>query len=220
MQLYAASGPRRTRQVVLDLVVLGWVLLAFWAGAQVQDAAGAVAVEVARVDSAGSSLAEGLGQAGDVLDETPLVGDEVAGPFDSAAGSSAAIAQAGADTAASIKTIGQWAGVGTALVLVLVVAPWYVPSRLRFVVTASLVSRYLARDGDPDLLALRALARQPVGRVVRRVPDAAARWRAGDPEAIAALAAMELREVGVSPPPPRTRPGPGASSAPPRRPGG
>ncbi|VXC08215.1 hypothetical protein [Nocardioides sp. AX2bis] len=220
MQLYAASGPRRTRQVVLDGLLLCWVLVAVWLGAQVQDAAGAVADQVSRVDSAGSSLAGGLTQAGDVLDGTPLVGDEVAAPFDSAAGSSADLAQAGADTAASIETAGRWAGVGTAVVLVLLVAPWYVPGRLRFVLTASLVSRYLAREGDPDLLALRALARQPVGRVVRRVPDAAARWRAGDPEAISALAAMELRELGVRPPPPRSRPGPGASSVPPRRPGG
>lgn len=206
MQLYAASGPRRTRQVVLDGLLLCWVLVAVWLGAQVQDAAGSVADQVARVDSAGSSLAGGLTQAGDVLDGTPLVGDEVAAPFDSAAGSSTDLAQAGADTAASIETIGRWAGVGTALVLVLLVAPWYLPGRLRFVVTASLVSRYLAGEGDPDLLALRALARQPVGRVVRRVPDAAARWRAGDPEAIRALAAMELRDLGVSPSPPG-RPG-------------
>lgn len=207
MQLYAAAGPRRTRQVVLDGLLLCWLLVAVWLGAQVQDAAGAVADQVARVDSAGSSLAGGLAQAGDVLDGTPLVGDEVAAPFDGAAGSSADLAQAGADTAASIETLGRWAGVGTALVLVLLVAPWYVPGRLRFVVTATLVSRYLAREGDPDLLALRALARQPVGRVVRRVPDAAARWRAGDPEAISALAAMELRELGLRPPPPRSRPG-------------
>ncbi len=203
MQLYAAAGPRRTRQVVLDALVVCWVLAAVWLGAQVQDAADAVADQVARVDSAGSSLAGGLAEAGDVLDGTPLVGEEVAAPFDSAAGSSTDLAQAGADTAAAIETFGLGAGVATALVLVLLVAPWYLPGRIRFVLTAALVSRYLAGEGDPDLLALRALARQPVGRVLRRVPDAAARWRAGDPEAISALAAMELRELGISPPPGR-----------------
>lgn len=219
MQLYAASSARRTRQVVLDVVVLAWVLLAVWLGAQVQDAATAVADQVARVDSAGSDLAGGLAEAGDVLDETPLVGDEVAGPFDGAARSSTDIARAGADTAASIETLGAWLGVGTALGLVLLVAPWYVPQRVRFVVTATRVTRYLARDGDPDLLALRALARQPVGRVLQQVPDAAARWRAGDPEAVAALAAMELRDLGLSGPRPLARPAPAASSDPPRRPG-
>lgn len=219
MQLYAASSARRTRQVVLDVVVLAWVLLAVWLGAQVQDAATAVADQVARVDSAGSDLAGGLAEAGDVLDETPLVGDEVAGPFDGAARSSTDIARAGADTAASIETLGAWLGVGTALGLVLLVAPWYVPQRVRFVVTATRVTRYLARDGDPDLLALRALARQPVGRVLQQVPDAAARWRAGDPEAVAALAAMELRDLGLSGPRPPARPAPAASSDPPRRPG-
>lgn len=217
MQLYAASSARRTRQVVLDVVVLAWVLLAVWLGAQVQDAATAVADQVARVDSAGSDLAGGLAEAGDVLDETPLIGDEVAAPFDGAARSSTDIARAGADTAASIETLGAWLGVGTALGLVLLVAPWYVPQRVRFVVTATLVARHLARDGDPDLLALRALARQPVGRVLQQVPDAAARWRAGDPEAVASLAAMELRDLGLAGPRPRARPA--ASSDTPRRPG-
>lgn len=200
MQLYATTEPRRTRQMVLDALVLAWVLLAVSLGGQVQDAAGAVAEQVARVDSAGSSLAGELGQAGDVLDETPLIGDEVAGPFDGAARSSADLAEAGADTAAAIETAGTWAGIATTLVLVLLVAPWYVPARLRFVRAATTVSRYLAREGDPDLLAVRALARQPVARVVRQVPDAAARWRAGDREAIDALAAMELRDLGINPP--------------------
>lgn len=205
MQLYATTEPRRTRQLVLDALVLAWVLLAVLLGAQVQDAAGAVAEQVARVDSAGSSLAGGLAEAGDALDETPLIGDEVAGPFDSAAASSTDLAEAGADTAAAIEIAGAWAGIATTLVLVLLVAPWYVPVRLRFVRTATQVSRYLAREGDPDLLALRALVRQPVGRVVRQVPDAAVRWRAGDRETIDALAAMELRDLGISPPRARGR---------------
>jgi len=203
MHFYAASTARRTRQVILDLVVLTWVLVAVWLGAQVHDATTAVADQVARVDSAGSDLAGGLAEAGDVLEETPVIGDEVASPFEGAAGSSADIAQAGADSAASIETLGTWLGVGTALGLVLLVAPWYVPQRVRFVLTATLVSRYLTRDGDPDLLALRALARQPVDRIVRHVPDAARRWRAGDPEAVASLAELELCEIGVRGPPPR-----------------
>lgn len=227
MVLYAADPARRTWQLLLDLLVVLWVVLAVWAGTQVTDALGGVADQVRQVDDAGTSLADNLTGAGDSLDGTPVVGDEVAAPFDRAAEASAGIAQAGADGADAVDRVAFWSGVVTALLLVLVALPWWLPGRVRFVLTATLARRYLRAGGDPDLYAVRALARQPV-RVLARVPDAAAGWRRGDPATVAALATLELRAAGlagvapddVPADAPATATAPAARPAPPRTPGG
>jgi hypothetical protein len=48
-----------------------------------------------------------------------------------------------------------------------------------------------------DLLALRALATQPLGRLTRVAPDVAEAWRRGDDATVDALAALELRQLGL-----------------------
>jgi hypothetical protein len=48
-----------------------------------------------------------------------------------------------------------------------------------------------------DLLALRALATQPLGRLVALDPHIAAAWRRGDPEAVGKLASLELGSLGL-----------------------
>mgnify|MGYP000681029309 CR=1 FL=1 len=47
---------------------------------------------------------------------------------------------------------------------------------------------------DPPV---RALSRVPVSRLVRVAPDPAAAWRSGDPAVVAALAALELSDLGL-----------------------
>jgi len=48
-----------------------------------------------------------------------------------------------------------------------------------------------------DLLALRALATQPLTRLVAIDPDIAAAWRRGDADAINRLAKLELAAEGL-----------------------
>jgi hypothetical protein len=58
----------------------------------------------------------------------------------------------------------------------------------------------LRTSGDLDLFALRALARQPLTALARLHPDAADAWRRRDPEAVRALADLELRACGLKAP--------------------
>lgn len=185
--------------MLADVLVLLWVLLACWLGVRVHDGFGAVADQVEKVQSAGTGLSGGLNDAGETLAQTPLVGDEIASPFQSAAGSSDDIAQAGGRTADSLRALGTGLGVLLALVLLAVVLPWWLPGRIRFVVTATIVRRWQRQGGDLDLLALRALAHQPLARLVRGHGDAVRRWREADTETIHALAALELRDLGLAP---------------------
>jgi len=48
-----------------------------------------------------------------------------------------------------------------------------------------------------DLLALRALTRQPLRRLVAIHPDPATAWRDHDTKALDSLAALELRTLGL-----------------------
>jgi hypothetical protein len=50
-----------------------------------------------------------------------------------------------------------------------------------------------------DLLALRALASRPLDQLTRLGPDIAQSWRNGDASAVDALAALELRNLGLRP---------------------
>ena len=78
--------------------------------------------------------------------------------------------------------------------MVPVVAVW-LALRVRWVRTAA--SARTARAADPDLLALQALTRRPTRRLLAVTPEPGAAWRGGDPEAVAALAAVELDALGL-----------------------
>jgi hypothetical protein len=50
-----------------------------------------------------------------------------------------------------------------------------------------------------DLLALRALASRPLDQLAKLGPDIAQSWRNGDAAAVDALAALELKDLGLRP---------------------
>ncbi|TBL27832.1 hypothetical protein EYA84_28020, partial [Verrucosispora sp. SN26_14.1] len=57
-----------------------------------------------------------------------------------------------------------------------------------------------AAPAGRDLLALRALAGQPLRKLTRISPDVAEAWRQGDDATVNALAALELRRLGLHDP--------------------
>ena len=108
-------------------------------------------------------------------------GDAIRGAFDSAA---ATATTAGTAVLAAVVLLG----------VVPVVAVW-LTLRVRWVRAAS--SARAARAADPDLLALQALTRRPTRRLLAVTPEPGAAWRGGDPDAVAALAAVELDALGL-----------------------
>jgi hypothetical protein len=78
---------------------------------------------------------------------------------------------------------------------VLLVAVLYVPFRIRFVRRASAARRFVG--ADPALLALRALANQPLRSLTAISHDPVAAWRENDPATVRALADLELRTLGL-----------------------
>ena len=185
------------RQFVTDLLVVAWIGFWVWAALKLYDLVEKLAVPGEKLARAGDGMAGGLSDAGSKVDNVPGVGNDLAGPFNSAADSAKAIADAGREQQQVVHDL------ALALSILMVVLPLslvlfvWLPLRLRWIRRASLAVKLRNRRAGQDLLALRALANQPIRRLIAISPDPSAGWRQGDPAMVGELAALELRSLGL-----------------------
>jgi hypothetical protein len=202
MKLYADRPTRVLSQLIGDLVVVIVGYLAVRLGIATHSRVAELAGPGRDAEATARELDGQLrGAAGNIRD-TPLVGDTLAAPFKALASTSrdlAAEAQAYQDSVERLATLTGFLVAGVILVVLLML---WLPRRLAWIVEASAASRLVRRsDAGSDLLAVRALARQPLPVLARLDPAVVAGWRAGDPAATGALAALELDELGLRLPP-------------------
>jgi hypothetical protein len=197
VKLYADTPGRRLAQVLADISFVLWLVLWVWMGNVIHDGTMALAEPGRQTTEAATGLSGGLTDAGDYLRGLPLVGDDVAVPFDKASGASDAIAEAGRQQVAAVEKLAFWLGLAIAAIPILVVAVFYLPLRLRFVRRATAGARFIDAAEDLDLFALRALARQPMHVLARVSDDPAGAWRAKDPDVVRELARIELQSSGL-----------------------
>lgn len=197
MTLYAQTPWRRTRQVLGDVLVLGWVVLWVRIGQAVHDVVGRLAAPGRTLEDAGSSLSDGLTSAGDTVARVPLIGDDARAPFTAAGGAADSIARAGVEVQDGVHQLALLLGVTIAAVPILLVVAVWLRSRIRFVSRARGAERILDSAADLDLFAFRALATQPVRALARVSDDPADAWRRRDAEVVRALASLELRSLGL-----------------------
>jgi hypothetical protein len=198
MRLYAERIPTAIRQLLTDIVVVLWVYLWIRAGLWVHDMVEKLAVPGQKLQSAGSGIADNLADAGGKVGRVPLVGDQLVKPFNGAADAARSLADAGVQQQ---EIVGRLALVLTILALsvplALVLFLW-LPLRLRWMRRAAIACSVRDEPAGRDLLALRALAGQPLTELTKLGPDIAQSWRNGDAEAVDALAALELRRLGLT----------------------
>ena len=199
MKLFADTPLRRTLQVLADLLFVAWLVLWVWIGTAVHDGTAQLAEPARQTDSAATSMAEQLRDAGGQLGEAPLVGDELAVPFDRAADASDGIAAAGRDTVEAVEQLALLLGLSVALIPILIVSAIHLPLRWRFIRQATAGARFIDASEDLDLFALRALANQPMHVLGKISDDPAGAWRARDPDVVRRLAALELADAGLRP---------------------
>ncbi|MFF3869200.1 hypothetical protein [Micromonospora sp. NPDC001898] len=197
MKIYADRFPTAVRQFLTDLLVAVWVYAAIRFALWVHDLVQKLAVPGQKLEGAGGGLADNLADAGGKIRRVPLVGDELTAPFAKAADAARSMAEAGRDQQ---ELVGQLALALSIAVLVfplgLVLFGW-LPLRLRWMRRAASAKALAAVPAGRDLLALRALAGQPIGKLTRIAPDVADAWRRGDDATVEALAALELRGLGL-----------------------
>ena len=200
MKLYADAPVRRARQFTGDLLLLLWIWTWVRVASVVHDATLTLARPGEEISDAGGGLADRLREAGDTVANVPLVGDEVRGPFDGAGSAAERLAAAGDAQVAAVQDLAFWLGLAVGAIPVLIALAVYLPLRWRFVREATAGRRFIDSVDDLDLFALRAMARQPMHRLARISDDPAGAWRRQEPEVVRALAALELRDSGLSVP--------------------
>ncbi len=197
MKLYADRLPTAVRQLLTDIVVVLWVYLWVRAGMWVNDMVEKLGVPGAKLESAGGGIADNLSDAGSKVGRVPLVGDQLVKPFEGAASAARSIAEAGqqqqeiVDQMAIIVAL-----VAVAVPFALVLFLW-LPLRLRWMRRASVAATVRDQPAGRDLLALRALASQPLDKLAKLGPDIAQSWRNGDAAAVDSLAELELKRLGL-----------------------
>jgi hypothetical protein len=200
MKLYADAPARRARQLLGDLLFLLWLVAWVWVGHVVQHGTMQLAAVGRQTDESASSLASGLTSAGDSLRDLPVVGDGASAPFDQMSSASESLAAAGRTQVTAVHRLSWALGISIATIPILCVGVFVVPMRWRFARDATAGARFIDAAEDLDLFALRALTRQPMHVLARISDDPAGAWRERDREVVTALAALELRDCGLSVP--------------------
>jgi len=199
VKMYADRPPAAVRQLLIDAAVLLWVYAWVRAGMWVNDTVEKLGVPGQKLQEAGTGIAGNLGDVSGKVGRVPLVGDELTAPFTSAAGAAAQLAEAGRQQQEVVNDLALAMGVLIAAVPLTLVLLLWLPRRLRWMRRAGVAARVRDQPAGRDLLALRALAGRPLNELAKLGPDIAQSWREGDAAAVEALAALELRELGLRP---------------------
>jgi hypothetical protein len=201
MRFYADAAGRRRLQITGDVVLVLWVWLWIVIAHKVHDATLHLARPGYQINSSARDLAGHLRDAGRTVSKVPLVGGDVRRPFNSAGGAAEGLAGAGRQQVEAVHSLAHWLGLTVALIPILLLLMFYLPARIRFVRRATAGQRFLDARSDLDLFALRAMAHQPLHVLARVTEDPAGAWRREDAGVIDSLALLELRSVGLRPPP-------------------
>jgi len=198
MKLYADTPGRRGWQLVTDLFVVAWLWFWIWLATKLYGLVLKLGVPGQKLAGAGDGMADGLADAGSKVHRVPVAGDSLAGPFTKAADAARSLADAGREEQQVVHQLAWVLALLLLAVLVALVLLGWLPLRLRWIRRAGAAVGWRGAGGaGDDLLALRALATQPLRRLSAVDDDPVAAWRQGDPETVAALADLELRRLGL-----------------------
>jgi hypothetical protein len=198
MRPYAERPIRLLLQLVADVAVVVWVWLCVQIAGVARDSVLQLQGPANTLTGAGDGIRGAFDDAARTAQQVPFVGQDLANALGAGTGAGESIATAGRDLARTVADVAFGVGVGIVVLGVVPVLLVWLPLRLRYALAASSAAR--VRGVDTDLLALRALTRRPVRSLLRVSPDPAAAWRGNDREVVHALAALELRSLGMRPP--------------------
>jgi len=197
MTLYSDFGPRRTRQIIGDVLALAAIAAWVWLGITVYQLVENLAAFGVQMEEAGAGFKQTMTEVGENLGGVPLIGGGIRAPFDGASGAGAALEQAGQSQQVAVNQLATGLGIGIAVLpILMILVLWLVP-RIRFARKAGRATAIVKAEAGIDLLALRALATQKISALAKVSPDAMAAWRRGDEPVMRALAQLELKSAGV-----------------------
>jgi hypothetical protein len=200
VKFYAERPAAALRQVITDVLIVvwvyGWIRLALGLYHAIEKLAGPGRT----LAGAGDQMAGQLRDVSGKINRVPGVGNDLAAPFRRAGDAAQGVADAGREQQTFVHDAALTMAIALVVLPLGLVLFWLLPRRLRWVRRASAAARLRGGTVGKDLLALRALAGQPLTRLTRLDPDIAAAWRRGDPVAVDRLAALELTTLGLRAP--------------------
>lgn len=197
MKLYSDFGPRRTRQIIGDVLALAAIGAWVWLGVIVYQLIENLATFGVQMEEAGAGFRQTMTEVGETLGGIPLIGPGIRTPFDGASGAGGALETAGQSQQVAVNQLATGLGIGiAALPILMILVLWLVP-RIRFARKAGRARAIAESGAGIDLLALRALATQKISALSAVDPDSMAAWRRGDETVMRALAQLELKSSGV-----------------------
>lgn len=198
MKIYPEVPARRARSIAVDVAVLVCLVMFALLGGWVHDSVDELAGLGRGVQDAGESVREGFGSAAGAVEDTPVVGDDVASGLRDAGGSTGGrTVEAGRAGEQSAHDLADLLGWLTFLIPSGLVLHRFLPGRLREVRTLTHASRALARVDEPErrrLLAMRAAFALPYGQLLRHTSDPLGDLEAGRYDALVAAA---LEDAGL-----------------------
>ncbi|WP_214370481.1 hypothetical protein [Pseudonocardia sp. H11422] len=198
MRFYAELPARASRQLLGDVVAIGWLVLWAVLGVAAHDVVLRLDAPARGLADAGEEIHGAFDRAARTVADLPLVGTDVARALGTGAAAGDALARSGREQVETVAAVATAAGILVALLGALPVLLVWLPLRLRYARSAG--SAVAARETGTDLLALRALARHPTDRLLSVAPDPVEAWRRDDREVVHRLAALELETLGLRPP--------------------
>ncbi|HYZ67798.1 MAG TPA: hypothetical protein VE666_08345 [Mycobacterium sp.] len=195
---YATTPVRLVAQVVSDIVVIAWTTVWVLVGIAVHSAVATIAEFGGQVEDGANGVAHNLDSAGSGAGRVPLIGDALAKPLTAAGEAARDIAGAGHNLDTTATWLAWLLALAVASPPILAVAmPWLV-LRIRFFRRKWTAITLARTPAGEQLLALRALANRPLGKLAAISADPVGAWRHYDAVAIRGLATLELRAAGVA----------------------
>ena len=195
MRIYAERPGRALLQLLADAAVVVWIVFVVQFAQAARDVVLQLQTPANRLTGAGDAIRGAFDNAASTAAGVPFVGDDLARALGTGSTAGDSLASSGRDLAATAATAGTAVLATVVLLGVVPVVLVWLALRVRWVRAAA--SARAARAADPDLLALQALVRRPTRQLLAVTPEPGAAWRAGDPAATAALAAVELEALGL-----------------------
>jgi hypothetical protein len=194
---YASRPGRLLAQLVSDISVIIWTVIWVMVGSAVYTAVATIAEVGRQVQDGADGVSGSLNSAGDSADDIPLIGDGLSGPLRAASDAAGEIAGAGQSLDSTATWLAWVLALAVAATPILAVAMPWLFLRLRFFRRKLTVLTLASSQAGQELLAMRALANRPLGKLTAIDPDPIGAWRRDDRPAIRRLALLELHAAGV-----------------------
>ena len=162
MRIYADRYPTFLRQVLTDLLVVAWIYFWIRAALWLHDQVEKLGVPGAKLEGAGSGLADNLADAGGKVGRVPIVGDELTAPFEKAAEAARSLAEAGRDQQDLVGNLALALAVITLVFPIGLVLLGWLPLRVRWIRRASAAASL--RSAEPPGATCWRCARWPPSR--------------------------------------------------------